>query len=89
MELTYVRTAAGHEVDFLATDRNGSAQLIQVTADLLDRDTLERELRALAGAAVEHPGAEPWLLVGSDLPAGIAVPPGIQTITIWRWLLGR
>ncbi|MCU0864496.1 MAG: ATP-binding protein [Planctomycetes bacterium] len=88
MELTYVRTAAGHAVDFLATDRNGNAQLIQVTADLLDRDTLERELRALAGAAVEHPGAEPWLLVGSDLPADIAVPPGIRTMTIWRWLLG-
>jgi uncharacterized protein len=89
MGLTYVRTAAGHAVDFLATDRNGGTLLIQVTADLLDRDTLERELRALAGAAVEYPGTEALLLVGSELPAGITVPPGIQTMTIWRWLLGR
>jgi predicted AAA+ superfamily ATPase len=89
MGLAYVRTAAGHEVDFLATDRNGNTQLIQVTADLLDRDTLERELRALAGAAVEHPGTEALLLVGSELPASITVPPNLQTMTIWRWLLGR
>lgn len=85
--LAYVKTASGHEVDFLATARDGRTQLVQVTADVLDKATLERELRALAGARSEFADAEPLLLVGSDPPLGLSVPKGTRTTSIWRWLL--
>ena len=85
--LAYVKTEEGHEVDFLATARDGATMLVQVTADVLDKTTLGRELRALAGAAKEFADAERWLLVGSDLPTGVKVDKGVQVSTIWRWLL--
>lgn len=86
-QLAYVKTPAGHEVDFLATARDGSTQLVQVTADVLDPKTLERELRALEGARAEFPDAEPWLLVGSEQAAIGKLPKGVRSATIWRWLL--
>lgn len=86
-QLAYVKTPSGHEVDFLATARDGSTLLVQVTADVLDPKTLERELRALEGAREEFPDAEPLLLLGSDLPTGIKLPKGVRAATIWRWLL--
>jgi len=62
MEVTYVRTAAGHEVDFLARDASGGQELIQVCADLTDPATAHRELRALEEAARAFPAAERRLL---------------------------
>lgn len=56
-EVTYVRTEAGHEVDFLARRAGGPAQLIQVCANLDAAATREREVRALLAASVEHPRA--------------------------------
>lgn len=38
------------EVDFLATAPEGSAQLIQVAAEIGNRETFERKIRALQGA---------------------------------------
>lgn len=86
-QLAYVKTPAGHEVDFLATARDGSTQLVQVTADVLDPKTLERELRALEGAREEFPDAEPWLLLGNEQSAAGRLPKGVRSTTIWRWLL--
>ena len=86
-QLAYVKTPAGHEVDFLATARDGTTQLVQVAADVLDPKTLDRELRALDGAREEFPDAEPLLLLGSELPAATRLPKGVRVATIWRWLL--
>lgn len=87
--LAYVKTQDGHEVDFLATARDGTTTLVQVTADILDPKTLEREIRALEGAREEFPDAEPLLLLGNELPVGHKLPKGIRVATIWRWLLQR
>jgi predicted AAA+ superfamily ATPase len=86
-QLAYVKTPSGHEVDFLATARDGSTQLVQVTADVLDPKTLERELRALEGAREEFPDAEPLLLLGNEQTAAGRLPKGVRSATIWRWLL--
>jgi predicted AAA+ superfamily ATPase len=86
-QLAYVKTPSGHEVDFLATARDGSTQLVQVTADVLDPKTLERELRALEGAREEFPDAEPLLLLGNEQSAAGRLPKGVRSATIWRWLL--
>jgi uncharacterized protein len=56
-EVTYVKTASGAEVDFLARFIDGSEQLIQVCADVSDDATVARELRALREAAGEHVAA--------------------------------
>ena len=87
MNLAYVRTSEGHEVDFLATAPDGSAQLIQVAAEIGNRDTFEREIRALQGAAAEFPKARKVLIAEGTPPAGIRVPDGIEILRMWRWLL--
>jgi predicted AAA+ superfamily ATPase len=75
---TYVRTAEGLEVDFLARSTPGNDQLIQVAADLDGPQTREREVRALLAAAAEHPRASLHLITltpetAQDIPAGITV----------------
>jgi len=83
-EVTYVRTPEGHEVDFLSRGPDGSVELIQVCADASDPATAERELRALAEAAVVYPDARCRLLtatldgVPSDLPSGVAAEPAYE-----------
>ena len=81
--VTYVRTASGFEVDFLAREPDGSAHLIQVCADASAVETAARELRALQEAQQEHPRARPWLLTltrdGAPADAeGVTVQPAYQ-----------
>ncbi len=85
--LAYVKTAQGHEVDFLATAQDGGTQLIQVAADIGKADTLEREIRALLGAAVEFPQAQKILISDSQPPRGAVIPDDVKLLPAWRWLL--
>ncbi len=86
-EISYVRTREGYEVDFLARDVDGVASLIQVCAEPRDPATLERELRALDAAAVEHPRARRHLI--TLRPEVVhAVPRGVAVHAASVWLLG-
>ena len=85
--LAYVKTAQGHEVDFLATTADGSTQLIQLASDLSNRETFEREVRALLGAASEFPEAQKVLISESQPPRGTALPNDVKLVPTWRWLL--
>jgi predicted AAA+ superfamily ATPase len=87
MNLAYVKTVHGHEVDFLASSADGSTQLIQVAAEIENVATFEREIRALQGAAAEFPAARKVLIAEGTPPRGKAVPEGIELLPIWRWLL--
>ena len=49
----YYNTKDGYEIDFVTVDKNGERDLIQVTWDMSDPATFERELRALAQAEEE------------------------------------
>lgn len=82
----YVRTRAGHEVDFLARSATGS-ELIQVCADASDPATAERELRALAEARAEYPQATARLLVALRSGLPVRVPGGIEVSTASEWML--
>jgi hypothetical protein len=62
-DVSYVRTPAGHEVDFHAHYRDGARELIQVCADPAAASVRERELRALASARHEFSGVPALLLV--------------------------
>lgn len=85
--VTYVRTAAGHEVDFYARLPDRSHVLIQVSADLSDPATAKRELRALVEAAGEFPHARRLLLtLGRPAPA-LEIPPGVEVEAAYEWLL--
>jgi len=86
-ELAYVRTSAGHEVDFLASD-GAQYELIQVCAEMDQSATRERELRALHEATVELgvPQATIVTLHHDEL-----VEQGttrIRVMPFWRWTLG-
>lgn len=85
--LAYVKTAQGHEVDFLSTSADGSTQLIQVAADIENIVTFKREVRALQGASSEFPAARKVLIAGSAPPRSVAAPQGIEVLPLWRWLL--
>lgn len=88
LDVTYVRTRRGYEVDFLVRSADGRRELIQVCADASDPVTAERELRALEAAGVAFPDARKLLLtlhrdgIPPALPAGVAAQPA------YAWALG-
>jgi hypothetical protein len=87
MAVTYVRTAEGHEVDFLARDPTGRAELIQVSADPSAAATAGRELRALEGAGRLFPRATRRLLTLTRDAVPSAVPRGIRAQAAYEWML--
>lgn len=86
LSLAFVKTVQGHEVDFLATQRGGGTQLIQVAANIENEATFQREVRSLVGASEEFPEARKILLMEGILPRGFSLPEGIEVIPIWQWL---
>ena len=85
-EITYVRTAEGFEVDFLARYPDGNQQLIQVCADLGTPETLDRETRALLAAIDEHPRASPHIVaLATDAVRGL--PEKVNLHSAASWLL--
>lgn len=88
METTYVRTAGGREVDFLARTPEGGLELIQVCADVSDPETMARELRALEEAAVDYPQATRRLLTLTAEALPRERPPGIVVQPAYEWMLG-
>ena len=52
-EIFYYKTKKGYEVDFVAVAKDGERELIQVTWDMTDPKTAEREQRALSQAEQE------------------------------------
>ena len=86
-DISYVKTPDGYEVDFLARHPDNSEELIQVCTSIDDPGTLAREVRALQDAANEYPRAKQLILtLESRLPFP-AVPPPIQVLPAWQWML--
>lgn len=85
-EITYVRTAGGFEVDFLARYFDGREALIQVCANIENPDTLAREVRALREAAAEFSRAD-TLLITMDKPVVLDIEKNIQVVEARDWLL--
>lgn len=87
-EITYVRTAGGYEVDFLARYFDGREELIQVCANIDNPDTLAREVRALREAAAEFPQADN-ILITIEKPAVMDVETDLNVIAARDWLLNE
>lgn len=86
-EVTYVRTAEGYEVDFLAREPGGAMHLIQVAADATDPDTAARELRALAEAGRRFKRAKRWLLTLTRDAAPAEIPSDVTVWPVYQWML--
>jgi predicted AAA+ superfamily ATPase len=52
-KIFYYHTSDGYEIDFITQDSQGKYEMIQVVWDINERDTLERETRALRQAEQE------------------------------------
>lgn len=85
-DLAYVRTVDGFEVDFLVSYLGGPRELLQVCADPGLADTRDRELRALAAAAVLHPRAKPKVLVMTHDQAPL-LGDDFEAMPVYEWLL--
>ena len=86
MEVSYVRTHDGFEVDFLARSADGHEELIQVCSDLSERSTLQREIRALLSAAEEHPHAKLRVITMAPESA-LGIPDRIQVDSAALWFI--
>ena len=87
MEVAWVHTPRGFEVDFLARDPLGGEFLLQACADPDDPATLAREVRALEDAATVFPRARKLLLIAHSRLPKPAVPAGIEVLTTWQWMM--
>ena len=87
LDVTYVRTPRGYEVDFLTRGPDRRPELVQVCADLSDAAVLDRELRALSAAGEQFPDAGKRLLTldRDNLPG--TLPDGVVAETAWEWML--
>ena len=84
LKVGYVRTEAGHEVDFLVRHPGSKAELIQVCAELDDPATREREVRALLAAAAEYPRASMHLITLTPESAqGIPAQVAVHSAALW------
>ena len=88
LDVTYVRTPQGYEVDFLVRAAGHPPELIQVCADLSNPETANREFRGLEAAAQEWPGATKRLLTLTAADRPPEAPNGVVVQTAYDWMLG-
>jgi hypothetical protein len=86
-QVTYVRTASGGEVDFLASNPAGERVLIQVCADASAKETAARELRALEEAGRTYPDAGRLLLTLTRDGSPSSETPGVTVRPAYDWML--
>ncbi len=88
-EVSYVRTADGFEVDFLAHRAGDAPLLVQACLESEGDETWERELRALTDAAVSYPDARPFLVTLDAHPADPAhAGADVTWASASHWLAG-
>ncbi len=87
LDVTYVRTRQGHEVDFLVRSADGRRELIQICTDASDPATAERELRALHAAGEQYPDAGMRLLTLTRDGIPDTLPDGVVAKPAWAWML--
>ncbi|NVM23634.1 MAG: ATP-binding protein, partial [Desulfobacterales bacterium] len=85
--IEYYRTAGGREVDFLVTDRSGQKSLVQVTVEMHDSATRQRELKALL-EAMEECKLKQATVVTLNLEERLETESGhIHILPAWLWAL--
>lgn len=84
----YWRGKGEKEVDFVIVENRKPMKLIQVTWEMNERKTREREIRAILSATEELGVEKPLILTGAGVKEKIEIDgKDIEVIPIWRWLL--
>ena len=86
-EVSYVRTAEGFEVDFVASRPGEPPLLVQVSLESEGDETWERERRALEAAAAVHPRARAFLVTLDAAPPSRPLPGRMRWAPAACWLL--
>jgi len=87
LDIEYYRTGDGLEIDFITTDQHGSQALYQVSLELHDRKTREREVMALT-AAMQETGIKHAAIISLDTEERIKTDTGvIDVVPAWLWAL--
>ncbi len=87
LEVTYLKTAEGHEVDFSVREPGGATELIQVCSDPADPETTERDVRSLVEAGKRFPKSPRRLLtLTRDIAPG-NVPTEVVVQPAYEWML--
>ena len=81
----HVGSGRGGEVDFVVTSPEGRSTFVQVTEDLADTSTFERELAPLRA---QRNAFAKVVLSATGIREGVT-EDGIQILSIIPWLLGR
>jgi uncharacterized protein len=89
VEVAYVKTPEGFEVDFHVRSLAGAEELVQVCADPSAPVTMDRELRGLTQAARTHPRATRRLLVLTRDQVIPVEERGIIVQPAYEWLLAN
>jgi len=86
-EIYYYKTKNNFEVDFLVKDGNRVAELIQVSWDLTDENTKNREVRALKEAMNELKIKQAKIITYNETGKIKIDNKTINVIPAWKWLL--
>ena len=85
LDIEYYRTGGGLEVDFITTDQSGLQTLYQVSLELRNNRTHEREVNALS-TAMQETGITRTTIVSLDTEERIETDAGvIDVIPAWLW----
>lgn len=91
ISLFYWKNAAGEEVDFVIREGRQTEQLIQVCVDAKNRETREREMKALLKAGRDLHCDRLLLLTrdeeGEEEFTWFGMQGVIRLIPLWKWLL--
>lgn len=87
LEVTYLKTSSGWEVDFLTRSATGEEELIQVSADASQSEVALREIRALKEAGKEKPTAVQRLLTLTRDGLPRQLTEGVMAQPAYEWML--
>jgi predicted AAA+ superfamily ATPase len=88
-EFYYYFTTSGKEVDFLIKEGLRAKQLIQVSYDMTNPKTREREFRSLLAASKELDCQDLVILTWSQKKTEIVEKKEIQIIPVWEWVMKK
>lgn len=85
--IEYYKTSGGYEVDFFVTDHSGNESLVQVSAEMTNPATRQRELRALTEAMKECSARHATVITLNE-EEGLKTDAGtIDIVPAWLWIL--
>ena len=91
LELYYYKNAQGYEIDFVVKEGMEITRLIQVSVNIEDERTRNREVRALLHAAKDLKCRNLVVITGdyesTEMIEWYGVKEQIRFIPLWKWLL--